>query len=193
MEKEAGNIVYRENSRECFWSNIKKNLRIIIAVLCIAIAVFIITLLRAYVFDLIIIKGDSMFPALMQNDHVILNKLAYRNQAPKRGDIISAKLGYRRIVKRVIGIPGDVIEFKDGILYCSGKTVGTAQSKDSHSHNPSPYFRRPRMIQSRHVFIIGDNMDVSLDSRDYGTIPYQDIVGKVIFIYFPPKRIGKLL
>jgi signal peptidase I len=163
---------------------------IAITVSCLAILVFLILLLRTYVFDLIVINGDSMFPTLIQKDRVILNKLAYKSQPPHRDDIISFKMGYNRLVKRVIGIPGDVLEFKDGLLYCNNK--GLPVKQDRNSRLSYRYYYKPRVIQTRHFFVIGDNTGMSIDSRIYGTILYEDIVGKVVFKYYPLKRIGRL-
>jgi signal peptidase I len=162
--------------------------RIVISVTITALLLAAIVVIRAFVFDFLIITGDSMNPTIVHGDRILIDKLAYRSRVPDRGDIIAFKMGLKMIVKRVASVPGDVIEVKDGQLYCNGR----AFAHDLYSHNPRRRSYGPIVVQGGHVFVMGDNSALSVDSRDFGTIPYQDIIGKAVFRYFPPKRIGKL-
>jgi len=146
----------------------------------------------SFVFEPLVIAGHSMSPTIVQRDRILVNKLAYKSREPGIGDIIAFKVGWKRLVKRVVGLPGDVIEVKNGLLYRNGETLAYEPYTILYPHhsNRQPYWSRT--VQSRHVFVMGDNKLMSVDSRDFGTIPYQDIIGKAVFIYFPPKRIGKL-
>ena len=147
-----------------------------------------IVILRAFIFEFLIISGDSMNPTLAHSDRIIVHKLAYRSREPNIGDIVAFRIGLKTIVKRVASVPGDVVEVKDGQLYCNDKIF----AHDLYSHNPRRRSYGPIVVQGGHVFVMGDNSALSVDSRDFGTIPYQDIIGKAVFRYFPPKRIGKL-
>lgn len=149
--------------------------------------------LRSFIFEPMIVAGHSMSPTIMQKDRILVNKLAYRSRGPNRGDIIAFRMGWQRFVKRIVGLPGDVIAVKNGLLYRDGEAV---LPEEPHGTTyPRRLSRRsygPRAVRDRCVFVMGDNLGLSRDSRDFGTIPYQDITGKVVFIYFPPKRMRKL-
>jgi signal peptidase I len=162
--------------------------RIVISVTITALLLAAIVVMRAFVFEFLIITGDSMNPTIVHGDRILVSKLAYRSREPEKGDIIAFKMGLKMIVKRVASVPGDVIEVRDGQLYCNGKEF----AHDSYFHNPRRRSYGPIVVQGGRVFVMGDNSALSVDSRDFGTIPYQDIIGKAVFIYFPPKRIGKL-
>ncbi len=129
-----------------------------------------------------------MNPTLVHGDRILVNKLAYRSRKPVIGDIIAFRMGLKMIVKRVAGVPGDVVQVRGGQLYRNGK----AFAHDPYSRSPRRRSYGPTAVQGGRVFVMGDNSALSVDSRDFGTIPYGDIIGKVVFRYFPPKRIGRL-
>lgn len=162
--------------------------RIVISVTVTALLLAAIVILRTFVFELLIIAGDSMNPTLVHGDRILVYKLAYRSREPDRGDIVAFKMGLKTIVKRVASAPGDVFEVRDDGLYCNGK----AFASNPNPHNPRRRHYGPIEVRDGHVFVVGDNRALSVDSRDFGTIPYQDIIGKAVFRYFPPKRMGKL-
>jgi len=162
--------------------------RIVISVTVTALLLAAIVIMRAFIFEFLIISGDSMSPTLAHSDRIVVNKLAYRSREPEKGDIVAFRMGLKTIVKRVASVPGDVVEVRDDRLYCNGR----AFASNSNSHNPHRRSYGPIEVRSRHVFVVGDNMVLSVDSRDFGTIPYQDIIGKAVFRYFPPKRMGRL-
>ena len=147
-----------------------------------------IVIVRAFIFEFLIISGDSMNPTLAHGDRILVSKLAYRSRGPEKGDIVAFKMGLRTIVKRVVSVPGDVVEVRNDQLYCNGRAFASAPG----SHNPHRRPYGPIEVRNRHVFVVGDNMVLSVDSRDFGTIPYRDIIGKAVFRYFPPKRMGGL-
>jgi signal peptidase I len=162
--------------------------RIAISVTVTAFLLAAIVIVRAFIFEFLIISGDSMNPTLAHGDRILVNKLAYRSREPEKGDIVAFRMGLRTIVKRVVSVPGDVVEVRNDKLYCNGRAFAPAPG----SHNPHRRPYGPIEVRNRHVFVVGDNMLLSVDSRDFGTIPYQDIIGKGVFRYFPPKRMGGL-
>jgi signal peptidase I len=153
----------------------------------IAVMIFVVIVMRSFVFDLMIIRGDSMSPTIMQGDRVMVNKMTYSFRKPKRGDIIALKIVHKRLIKRIIGLPGDIIEVKDGRLYRNGKEV--VQGWYPYNINRGSY--GPRIIRDKYIFVMGDNRILSMDSRDFGPIPYKDVIGEVVFIYSPWGRIGE--
>ena len=151
-----------------------------------------IIVMRNYVFEIAVTSGESMEPMIMQEDHILINRLAYRSQVPEKGDIIAIKIGWVMMIKRVLGVPGDVIELKNGLLYCNGKLIEHEQRPIPSANKSKQRSFKPMMVWDKHLFVIGDNREHSIDSRDFGIIPYKDIMGKVVMIYYPYERIRKL-
>lgn len=128
----------------------------------------------------------SMEPTLLVGDHILIDKHIYRSNAPKRGEIIifkyphDAKVIY---VKRLIGLPGDTVEIVGRAVYINGETLkeGYVQFLD-----PSSVFDRygPLRVPARQYFVLGDNRDNSQDSRFWGCIPEENLLGKPIIIYW---------
>lgn len=164
----------------------KKNLLIFIFI----IVLILITeeLLKNIVFEIVVTRGSSMEPTIAHGDHILINRLAYRSMKPQRGDIIAFRVGWKILLKRIIGLPGDVIELKNNSLYCNGKLIKKCKhlqfsNKKMHSIK----------VWDRHLFVMGDNEEHSIDSRDFGTILFEDVIGKAVFIYLPYSRIRKIL
>jgi signal peptidase I len=172
-------------------NRIRIKIVILSAVSGIAILMAAMVIARSLVFELLIINGPSMRPTIMQGDRILVSKLTYKLRKPSRGDIIAFRMGLRRLVKRVVGLPGDVIEIRDGLLYRDGEVFANKPQVALHRH-PRRRSHRLRTVKDKHVFVIGDNSSLSVDSRDFGTISYEDIIGKAVFIYSPLKRIGRL-
>ncbi len=159
----------------------QKTIKIIFVVLAIAIVV------RGLIMDSFSVKGDSMFPAIKDGDYIVINRLAYLFSEPKRGDIIVVRPrdSFSKIIKRVIGLPGDWVVFDgDKIIikeersnsgeilqeiYLNGDT--TKDNAETFSETVDPY----------EYYVLGDNRDVSIDSRRLGAVDRWSIKGKVIF------------
>ena len=129
--------------------------------------------------------GPSMQPNLYPGYRMMTEKLSYRFHEPKRGDIVIVEPpnGQGKLVKRVIGLPGEIIESRDGHTFINGE-----QLDEPWVDNFGGRYLPPRYIPPGYVFIIGDNRPVSYDSRMIGPVPIEDIKGRVIFIYWPPDK-----
>ena len=133
-----------------------------------------------FCFQLVLVNGDSMNPTYQNNDFLISSKIAYKNHSPQKGDIVivdgkSQDLDID-IIKRVVATAGDTVEIKKGQLIINDKKVeedyiDETMNKDMHKIT----------VKKNTVFIMGDNRNHSIDSRVFGSIPIQDIMGKVIF------------
>ena len=168
------------------------NVIITVLALGLAITVFGSVVARAFAFEFLVVDGISMIPTIMLKDRILVSRLAYRFQKPQIGDIVAFEMGSRTIVKRIVGVPGDIIEFEKDTLRRNGEAVENETYIARYPRYLERRRYRPRRVKDRHVFVMGDNRLLSWDSRDFGTVSYQDIIGKALFIYSPRKRMRKL-
>ncbi|WP_054958618.1 signal peptidase I [Paenibacillus dakarensis] len=162
----------------------------------IAIAFCIMVLLNMFVFNLSMVKGESMEPTLEESERLFINKLVYRFADPDRGDVVVLKdpsngpdkKGF--LVKRIIGLPGDTVEVKGHLLYVNGK-VQNEPYTDVPIEDPD---FAPVSIEEGHYFVMGDNRHIrkSKDSREFGSVQESDIVGRAEFILWPLSKIKGL-
>lgn len=136
--------------------------------------------------------GDSMKPHIHDGDFFILNKLTYRFSEPKRFDIVvfpynNSKANY---IKRIIGMPGDVVEILDGQVYIDGEILGENFGIEPIAVMGNQIF--PLTVPEGEYFVMGDNRNDSSDSRyqDVGTIPKEKLLGKTWLRIWPFNRIG---
>lgn len=162
---------------------LKENLvYIIIIILVILTKIFIVTPVR--------VRGRSMLPTLKNNDIMILNKLAYKTGEIKRFDIVVVKTEDDSIIKRVIGLPGEKISYKNNKLYVNGKLVKENFTKNEHSQLED-YTIDGGVVPEGKYFVVGDNRPDSADSRMIGYIDEKNISGKCVYTIFPFSRFGK--
>lgn len=162
----------------------------------IAIAFCIMVLLNMFVFNLSMVKGESMQPTLEASERLFINKLVYQFADPDRGDVIVLKDPSNGpdkkefLVKRIVGLPGDTVEVKGHILYVNGEA-----QEESYTDVPieDPDFA-PITIEEDHYFVMGDNRHLrkSKDSREFGSVKESDIVGRAEFILWPLSKIKGL-
>ena len=187
--------VYRlkTESRQGLWSESLKLLRDIVLI----IAVFI--LLGVFVAQPVVVEGTSMLPQLHDGERLLVNKLVYYKFKSvswghiERGDIIVfwyPKDPEKSYVKRVIGMPGEMVEVRDGKVLINGSEL--AETYLDTEHNQSlPSFPVKR-VDEHFYFVMGDNRDNSSDSRYWGLVPEKYIYGKAFFRYWNPANIGFL-
>ncbi len=160
-------------------------------ILSIVIAVAAAILVRTFVFEIILVDGESMYPTLYTNERVAIEKVTRYGGMPERGDIIIVEYPGMTgtYVKRAIGLPGDTVEVKDSTVYINGQPL----SEDYV--NPEPYAdMAPVTVPEEHVFVMGDNRAHSLDSRtEYiGPISHDAILGHGLFVIWPFDNIHKI-
>jgi len=164
-------------------------------ILSLIIVIAAVLFVRTFLFSTTIVKGVSMEPTYEHNDIVTLNKAAYYFLNPKKDDIVICRYKDTTydnyIIKRVIGVPGDIIDFKfnDGVydLYLNGEYLNEDYIMDKQ--NQKGNFDYPLTIPEDSYFVMGDNRNYSADSRDemIGLMTKSDIIGKVIFKIWPFK------
>ena len=148
--------------------------------------------LRLFVVSLARIKGRSMLPTLHDRDVALVWRLGYLLRMPRRGDVVICHYpgrGNTNFVKRVIGIPGDIIEIRDNVVYQNGTAV--EESYLTPERNNNGFDMPPFHLGEDEYFVMGDNRDASHDSRNYysdGTpsaITRNMICGHVRWVAFP--------
>lgn len=187
-------------------------------------AILLAMFIRIALFEAFEIEGPSMEPTLLNGDRVVVAKFAYglflpfMNEAvvswgtPNAGDVVIVRSPRDNvdIVKRVIGLPGDLLELRDGVIYRNGKAVphvsqGSCRDRPeegpfgcewveeklgSHTYRISRNLdslrptREPITVEANHIYVLGDHRDRSNDSRALGTIPIKRVKGKVLSIYW---------
>lgn len=146
--------------------------------------ILIVVLIKIFVFTPVIVNGDSMLDTLHNHDIMILDKLSMKTKGIQRFDIVVVQVGDTKIIKRVIGLPGETIEYKNNKLYINGKFV-----KDSHGSDITYDFDLVE-IPDDSYYVLGDNRTDSVDSRILGVIPKKEILGKANFIIYPFNHFG---
>lgn len=163
-------------------------------------------IVKTFLFQAFYIPSASMEPTLHEGDRVLVNKLSYDLHDVRRGDVVVFELpqdkvgadGIKDLIKRVVGLPGDTIETRDGVVYINDRALsepyladGTRTGDPANGNNPSI---TRQVIPEGTVFVMGDNRANSHDSRyaDRGPIPIDSIVGRAFVLVWPPGDVGGL-
>jgi signal peptidase I len=134
------------------------------------------------------VEGQSMEPNLHNNQRLIIEKISYRFRPPRRGDIVVIKMPNRHsdpLIKRVVGLPGETIEVRDGHVYINGQMLNEPYLEQLTYGNTGPHVIAPGSI-----FVLGDNRGASNDSRSFGEVMISSILGHAWFRYWPLDEIG---
>ncbi len=164
------------------------------------------------------VEGVSMAPSLQDGEYLIINRLAYLKVnlemfdwlpffdaqegevlylfgAPKRGDVVvfrSPTPPYRHFIKRIIGLPGDTVQIDatTGRVYVNGRPLQEPYALGKTHCGPGPRSCGPWAVPPGHYFVLGDNRENSTDSRFFGFVPEEDIIGKAFITYWPLSDFG---
>ena len=147
------------------------------------IILIVVILVKSFVVSTVRVNGNSMYKTLLNKDLMILNKIKYNFKNVERFDIVVVKYENHYIIKRVIALPGEVIEYKDNVLYINDRKV-----QDKYNSIEQDDFSLE--LGNDEYFVMGDNRGDSLDSRIIGPIDKDDIMGNSEFIIFPFTRFG---
>lgn len=160
-------------------------------ILSYVIVILLALLIKEFVFSPIKVNGTSMYPTLNDGDLMILNEIGYHINGVKRFDIVVVNKNGDKIIKRVIGLPGDSIEYKDNKLYINGE-----YQEENFTHATTHDFKLEEIgydkIPEGYYFVLGDNRTNSLDSRKIGLVSKKEIRGKTNFIFFPFTKLGNV-
>ncbi len=145
----------------------------------VAIVIFVVVL-RTYVVTPVRVNGDSMVPTLENGETLILNKMAKF----KRFDVVVIKTADENLIKRIIALPNETIEVRNEKLYINDEAVAD-NYKDGHTDDFGPI-----TLKENEYFVMGDNREISKDSRYLGPIEEKYIIGTTSFRLLPLKRVG---
>ena len=147
------------------------------------IVILVVIFIKIFVFSPIRVNGASMNPTLNDKDIMILDEISYRFSEIERFNIVVVKEENEYLIKRIIGLPGEKIEYKDNKLYIDGKYV-----KEDFKHMETMDFSTT--LGEDEYFIMGDNRTNSTDSRIFGPISRDEIIGKTSLTILPISRFG---
>jgi signal peptidase I len=163
----------------------------------IGLSIFLALGIRQFVAEARYIPSGSMEPTLQINDRLVIEKISYHFNPPKRGDIVvfwppdAAVLQPKKrkdaFIKRVIGLPGDTVEVKDETVFVNGEAI-----EETYIKAPPEYQWGPQTVPEASYLVLGDNRNQSFDSHAWGFVPQKNIIGRAVVRFWPPSRLGGL-
>lgn len=151
--------------------------------LLFTILLLIIIIIRIFFYSPIRVNGSSMYPTLQDKEFMILNKIGLQ-KGINRFDIVVVESNGKYIIKRVIGLPGESVMYSDNKLYINGKAI-----EDNYSKSETENFENV-ILKDNEYFVMGDNREVSKDSRVIGPVNIKNIKGKTNLVIFPFSKLG---
>jgi signal peptidase I len=153
----------------------------------IIVAIGLALIIRQFLVQTSLVYSGSMIPTLQIGDRLFVNKVVYHIRDPKRGEIVLFKSPYkdgREFVKRLIGLPGETVEIRKGIVYINGSELNLAGVDIQRDYS----FYGPEKIPSNSYFMLGDNRSNSADSRVWKYVPQSDLIGRAVITILPLNR-----
>jgi len=160
----------------------------------IAISVVLAIVLIVFIYQPVKVEGTSMMPGLTDQERIFINKYEYKLGvgAIERGDLVVFHFPLDRsqsYIKRIIGIPGDLVQIDDGAVLVNGEKLNEPYVPDEYRDQIAVPKQR---VPPGKYFVLGDHRSSSNDSRVWGFVDRTDIYGKAVFVYWPPDKIGRV-
>lgn len=153
------------------------------------VIIVVVVLIRTFIATPVIVVGDSMVPTLKDGQILLLNKIDYKLNTIERYDVVVIEVGNGEIIKRVIGLPGEYIEYKNNALYVDGHKEETIYNFDTDDFTLEDICDCDKIPQDKYL-VLGDNREISSDSRGpIGLIDIKDIKGSTKISIWPIKTI----
>jgi len=164
----------------------------------VALSIFLALGIRQFVAEARFIPSESMLPTLEVDDRLVVEKISYHFNPPKRGDIIVFRAPQAALdaahsttkdayIKRVIGLPGDEVEVKEGRVFINGQVL-----EEDYIEAPPAYTWGPQTVPENEYLVLGDNRNSSSDGHVWGFLPRESIIGRAVVRFWPLQRIGGL-
>ena len=161
----------------------------------VIIALLIVIPIRYFIFQPFLVRGASMTPAFENGDYLIIDEISYRFGEPQRGEVVVFRYPNdpsQRYIKRIVGLPGETIEIEnDQVIIYKGETTQILDESKYLSANTKTTGNIKTNLEENQYFVLGDNRIASSDSRRWGPLPSEDIIGRVIFRAWPPTAVAK--
>jgi signal peptidase I len=158
----------------------------------LSVAVLFCFFLITFVAQAFRVQGTSMLPLLQDGERIIVNKFIYRFHPIERGDVVVfwyPKDPSVSFIKRVVGLSGDTVEIRNGVLYVNGQVVRedylSPRFRDNDTHLPTE-------VKKGYYFVLGDHRNSSNDSRSWGEVPEKYIYGRAVFRFWPLNKLGPI-
>ena len=156
------------------------------------IIIVVVILIRTYIITPVIVSGDSMKPNLNNNELLLVRKIGYNESSIKRFDIVVINGEDEEIIKRIIGLPGEHISYKNNKLYVNDEVMQENFTfRDTNDFNLEEICTCSTIPEGKYL-VLGDNRPISKDSRLIGLIDEKDIVGKAIYRIWPISKFGSI-
>lgn len=147
-------------------------------------------LIRTFLFQPFVVEGQSMEPNFYNEEYLLVNRMTYRVGEPQRGDVVvfqapnNPEYDY---IKRIIGLPGESVRVQDEKIFINGELIDEDYINETSSSifEESKNFKIDVTLKDDEYFVLGDNRDHSSDSRDWGTLPKNNIIGKAWVSIYP--------
>lgn len=133
------------------------------------------------------VEGSSMEPSFHPEQYVLVDKVSYRLGAPRRGDVVVFQYPQateRDFIKRIIGLPGEAIDIRSGLVYVNGQPL------DEPYISAPPGYAGTWMLNADQYFVLGDNRNSSSDSHNWGPLETHYLIGRAVLVYWPPPQWG---
>ena len=174
-----------------FLNFIWETLKIVVVALAIVLPI------RYFIFQPFIVNGQSMEPNFQDGNYLIIDEISYRWNSPERGEVIVFRYPYnptQRYIKRIIGLPGETVEVKDNRVTIIDKN-GKEQVLNEDTYLPLDDLtigNSKTTLKDNEFFVLGDNRLSSSDSRVWGVLPRDNIIGRVLFRLWPPQEVSAI-
>ncbi len=158
----------------------------------VLLAVVIAFLMVVFLYQPVKVEGTSMQPELLDQERIFVNKFLYHFEEIHRGDIVVfwyPKDPSKSFIKRVVGVPGDLVAIRDGQVYINGELLQERYVPRGYQDFDS---YPPTRVKDGHYYVLGDHRNASNDSRSWGLVPRRFIYGKAVFRYWPVEKAGFL-
>lgn len=160
----------------------------------LALSVVIAIILIVFIYQPVKVEGTSMMPSLTDQERIFINKFAYRwgLENIQRGDMVVFWFPLdptKSYIKRVIGLPGDIVEIRNGTVYVNGNSLDEDYVPPEYKDHQT---LAPVTVDPGRYYVLGDHRSSSNDSRAWGTVERRFIYGKAVFVYWPLDKMGRV-
>ena len=165
-------------------------------ILFFCLIIFVCYFVTQHIAQRVVVEGASMNPTFTDGSDLIMSRISYIEDDPQRGDIIVFPYNHSHVyfIKRVIGLPGETIQIKDGAVYINGELLEEDYILEPILEGYEGRATNPLLLGEDEYFVMGDNRNNSLDSRfdEVGNLKKEDLIGKVVFRVTPFDTFGKI-